>query len=69
MRRYLTGAFHCYGDQVRIAAKFNSDNKEYNKFVKRLIHLLDQLDDDQEVDYLASLTRAFLFTDLIDTFS
>lgn len=47
-----------------MAAKFNDDNKKYNKFVKRLIHLLDQLDDDQKVDYFAALTRAFLLTDL-----
>ena len=64
MKRYLTGTFHCYGDQVRMAAKFNGDNKDYYKFVKRLIHLLDQLDDDQKVDYFAALTRAFLLTDL-----
>ena len=64
MKRYLTGTFYCFEDQVKMAAKFNGDNKEYNKFVKRLIHLLDQLDDDQKVDYFASLTRAFLLTDL-----
>lgn len=64
MKRYLTGTFYSYGDQVKMAAKFNDDNKKYNKFVKRLIHLLDQLDDDQKVDYFASLTRAFLLTDL-----
>ena len=64
MKRYLTGTFYCYGDQVKMAAKFNDDNMKYNKFVKRLIHLLDQLDDDQKVDCFASLTRAFLLTDL-----
>lgn len=64
MRRYLTGTFYCFEDQVKMAAKFNGDNKEYNKFVKRLIQLLDQLDDDQKVDYFAALTRAFLLTDL-----
>ena len=64
MKRYLTGTFYSYGDQVKMAAKFNDDNKKYNKFVKRLIHLLDQLDDDQKVDCFASLTRAFLLTDL-----
>ena len=64
MKRYLTGTFYSYGDQVKMAAKFNDDNKKYNKFVKRLIHLLDQLDDDQKVDYFAALTRAFLLTDL-----
>ena len=64
MKRYLTGTFYCFEDQVKMAAKFNGDNKEYNKFVKRLIQLLDQLDDDQKVDYFAALTRAFLLTDL-----
>lgn len=64
MKRYLPGTFYYYGDQVKMAAKFNDDNKKYNKFVKRLIHFLNQLDDDQKVDYFASLTRAFLLTDL-----
>ena len=64
MKRYLYGTFKEYEDQVRLAAKFNSDNPNFTRFVKRQIHLINELDDDEKVDYFAQLTRSFLLTEL-----
>ena len=64
MKRYLLGTFLDYEDQVKMASKFNNDNKKYNEFVKRQIQLINQIDDDYKVDYFAALTRSFLLTDL-----
>lgn len=64
MKRYLYGTFRNYEDQIKFAAKFNRDNLQYEKFVKRQIHLINELDDDEKIDYFAQLTRAFLMTEL-----
>ena len=64
MKRYLMGTFSCFEDQVKLAEKFHHDNNKYNNFVKRQIHLINEIDDDKKVDYFASLTRCFLLTDL-----
>lgn len=64
MRRYLFGTFHNYDDQIKMAKKFNKDNKKYNKFVKRQIHIINEIDDDMKIDFFANLTRAFLLTEL-----
>jgi len=64
MKRYLTGTFKCYDDQVKMASKFNFDNSKYNQFVKKQIHLISELEDDQKIDYFAALTRSFLLTQL-----
>ena len=58
------GTFSCFEDQVKLAEKFHHDNNKYNNFVKRQIHLINEIDDDKKVDYFASLTRCFLLTDL-----
>lgn len=67
MKRFLTGTFHSFEDQIKMAQKFNEDNKEYASFVKRQIHLINALDDDLKIDYFAELTRCFLSTDLDST--
>ena len=64
MKRYLLGTFSCFEDQVRMAEKFNNDNNSYTAFVKKQIHLINEIDDDQKVDYFAALTRCFLLTQL-----
>lgn len=64
MKRYLFGTFHDYDDQVKMAEKFNKDNKKYNEFVKRQIHLINEIDEDMKIDFFANLTRAFLLTTL-----
>jgi hypothetical protein len=64
MKRYLQGSFSCFEDQVKMAEKFHKDDIKYNDFVKRQIHLINEVDDDAKVDYFAALTRCFLLTDL-----
>lgn len=64
MKRFLTGTFHSFEDQIKMAQKFNEDNKEYAAFVKRQIHLINNLDDDMKIDYFSALTRCLLITDL-----
>lgn len=66
MERYLYGTFKNYSEQVKLASKFGSDNEKYEEFVKRQIHLINEIDDDKKIDYFASLTRCFLLTDLED---
>lgn len=64
MKRYLLGTYRCFSDQVKMSEKFNFDHAEYNMFVKRQIHLIDELNDDLKVDFFAALTRCFLLTNL-----
>lgn len=64
MQRYLFGTFMNYEEQVKLAEKFNYDNSKYEEFVKRQIHLINEIDDDKKIDYFASLTRSYLLTDL-----
>lgn len=64
MKRFLMGTFHDYQDQIKMAQKFEKDNKNYAVFVKRQIHLINNLDDDMKIDYFAALTRCLLITDL-----
>ena len=64
MKRYLLGTFSCFEDQVKMAAKFNEDNHKYTDFVKKQIHLINEIDDDKKIDYFAALTRCFLMTSL-----
>ena len=64
MKRYLYGTFKSYKDQLKMADKFHNDNSKYKQFVKRQIHLINELDDDEKVDYFAQLTRSFLITGL-----
>lgn len=64
MKRYLFGTFSDFEEQVRLAVKLSHDNRKYNEFIKKLIHLINEIDDDKKVDYFALLTRCFLLTDL-----
>ena len=66
MQRYLFGTFRDYSDQVRMSAKFSEDNSEYEAFVKKQIHLINEMNDDRKIDYFAMLTRCFLLTDMED---
>lgn len=64
MKRYLYGTFMDYNEQVKMAEKFNVDNNRYEEFVKRQIHLINEMNDDKKIDYFAMLTRSYLLTDL-----
>lgn len=64
MRRYMFGTFRDYGEQVKMAGKFNYDNREYENFVKKQIHLINEINDDKKVDYFAQLTRCYLLTEM-----
>jgi hypothetical protein len=64
MKRFFQKTFYNYEEQVKLAAKFSGDNRKYTEFVKRLIYTIDKIDDDEKVDYFATLTRSFLLTDL-----
>lgn len=64
MQRYLYGTFKDFEEQVKLAAKFNDDNDKHEEFVKRQIHLINEIDDDKKIDYFAALTRCYLLTDL-----
>ena len=49
-----------------MAQKFEKDNPKYISFVKKMMNLINEFSDDMKIDYLASLTRCYLFTDLED---
>lgn len=67
MKRFLMKTFQNYQDQIKMAQKFNMDNKNYADFVKRQVHLINNLDDDMKIDFFAALTRCLLITDLDQT--
>ena len=64
MQRYMFGTFRDYTEQVKMAGKFNEDNKDYEKFVKKQIYLINEINDDKKVDYFAQLTRCYLLTEM-----
>lgn len=66
MQRYMFGTFRNYVEQVKMAGKFNYDNGDYEKFVKKQIHLINEINDDKKVDYFAQLTRCYLLTEMED---
>lgn len=66
MKRFMYGSFSNYEEQMKMAQKFESDSDEYFKFVKKQVYLIDQIDDDEKVDYFACLTRAFLLECIIE---
>ncbi len=66
MQRYLFGTFRDYGDQVKMSEKFTRDNSDYEVFVKKQIHLINEMNDDRKIDYFARLTRCYLLTDMED---
>lgn len=63
-KRFLNGTYKDYEEQVKMAARFNDDNKKYVEFVKRQIQLINKLDDDSKVDYFAMLTRCLLLQEI-----
>lgn len=64
MQRYLFGTFKDYSEQTKMSAKFAEDNSQYESFVKKQIHLINEMNDDRKIDYFAMLTRCFLLTDM-----
>lgn len=64
MQRYMFATFRDYAEQVKMAGKFSEDNKDYERFVKRQIHLINEIDDDKKVDYFAQLTSCYLLTEM-----
>lgn len=64
MQRHMFGTFRDYVEQVKMAGKFSEDNKDCERFVKRQIHLINEIDDDKKVDYFAQLTRCYLLTEM-----
>jgi len=60
MERFLKGTYYNFEDQVKFAEKFEEDNNQYVGFVKRLLSLIDLVDTDEKVNYVANLTRCFL---------
>ena len=63
MRRYMFGTYKNYGEQVKMASKFYDDDN-YESFVKKQIHLINEINDDKKVDYFAQLTRCYLLTEM-----
>ena len=66
MKRYMFGTFNDFSEQVKLAEKFNRRNKNYNEFVKKQIHLINEINDDKKVDYFAQLTRCYLLYEMED---
>ncbi len=64
IKRFLKGTYANYEEQVKIASRFNNDNKKYVEFVKKQIQVLDKLDDDMKVDCFAMLTRCLLLQEM-----
>lgn len=60
MYRFLCGTFFDFKDQIKMANKFEADSDNYARFVKKQINIINQIEDDEKVDYFARLTRAFL---------
>ena len=55
MQRHMFGTFRDYVEQVKMAGKFSEDNKGYEWFVKRQIHLINEIDDDKKLIILLNL--------------
>lgn len=68
MERFLRQTFFDYQEQVRMAAKFDyiTNEGEYKKFVKKQVGLINQIEDDEKIDYFAALTRAYLLDCITD---
>ena len=64
MERFLYGTYKNFEDQVKMASRFNNDNKKYVEFVKKQIYLIDKLDDEMKVDCFAMLTRCLLLHEI-----
>ena len=64
MWRYMNGVFRDPADQIKLAEKFYPDDPQYETFVKRQMNLINEMNDDQKIDYFAMLTRSFLYTEM-----
>lgn len=58
MYRFLTKAFSDYEQQVKFAAKLEKDNANYHDTVKKIVQIIDKIDFDEKVDWIANLTKA-----------
>lgn len=70
MKRFLYGTYRSYGDQIKMASKFDKCQvdgyEQYASFVKKQVYLINEIDEDEKIDYFASLTRCFLLHDDMD---
>lgn len=66
MWRYMCGVYMNPEDQIKLAEKFYDDNPKYEAFVKKQMHMINELNDDAKIDYYAQLTRSYLLTELQD---
>lgn len=64
LKKFLQGTYKNYEEQVKMASRFNDDNKKYVEFVKKQIYLIDKLDDEMKVDCFAMLTRCLLLQEI-----
>lgn len=64
MWRYMCAVYKVPADHIKLAEKFNDDNPKYEAFVKKQMNLINQLNDDQKIDYFACLTRSYIYTGL-----
>ena len=64
MWRYMNGVFRDPADQVKMAEKFEPYEPQYQAFVKRQMNMINEMNDDQKIDYFAMLTRSFLYSDM-----
>ena len=51
----MFGTFGDYAEQVKMAGKFSGDNKDYDRFLKRQIHLINEIGDDKKLIILLNL--------------
>ena len=58
MYHFLTKAFRNYDDQVKFATRFEKDSRTYKDSVKKIVQIVDKIDFDEKIDWLANLTRA-----------
>lgn len=63
-RRFLSGSFNGYADQIKFAEKFNSDNYKYKDFVKTQLSIINTIETDKKIDYFAQLTRCFYLSSM-----
>lgn len=64
MTRFLKRALLDYDSQTKLASRFNNNNNAYKKYAKRLIHIINSVNDDQKIEYIADLTRCLLLCQL-----
>lgn len=60
LKRFLCGTYEDFGEQVKMSSKFTRDNSEYVEFVKKQIYILNEMENDEKIDFYANLTRACL---------